>query len=176
MIMDGKRAAAVVTISDSTFAGTRIDQSGPAVKFRLEQAGFSVSVTEVVPDEIPVIAATIRRLADGGGVRAIITTGGTGVTARDVSPEALRLVIEKEIPGLGELMRAEGLKKTRRAMLSRSMAGARGNVFIAALPGSPKGAVESLDAILDLVPHILDLIDGNTNHPAETEGRSNASR
>ena len=168
--------AAVVTISDSTFAGTRVDASGPAVKLRLERAGFAVPVCEVVPDEIPVIAATIRRLAEEGGVRAILTTGGTGVTARDVTPEALRLVIEKEIPGLGELMRAEGSKKTPKAVLSRSLAGTRGRVFIAALPGSPKGAVESLDAILDLMPHILDLINGNTMHAMETEGSANASK
>ena len=172
---DLNRTAAVVTISDSSHAGTREDQSGPAVKLRLEQAGFSVPVLEVVQDDITLIAATVRRLAETGGLRAVITTGGTGITARDVTPEALRLVIEKEIPGLGELMRAEGLRNTPRAVLSRSLAGVRGRVFIAALPGSPKGAVESLNAIVDLVPHILDLIDGNTAHPPETDGRRNAS-
>ncbi len=172
---DANRTAAVVTISDSCFAGIRADQSGPALQLRLQQAGFSVPFTEIIPDEVPTIAATLRRLADAGGVRAIITTGGTGITARDVTPEALRMVIEKEIPGLGEVMRAEGLKKTSKAVLSRSLAGTKGRVFIAALPGSPKGAVESLDAILDLLPHILDLIDGNTAHPPETEGCLNAS-
>ena len=171
--------AAVLTISDSAFAGRRVDVSGPAVKQRLEAAGFLVRRCETVPDEVPVIVAKLKELAAAGAVRAIITTGGTGVTSRDVTPEAMRLVLEKEMPGLGELMRAEGLKKTPKAALSRSTAGVVGRVFIAALPGSPKGAVESLDAILDLVPHILNLIAGATEHPpipeetASTEAASN---
>ena len=173
-MMSGERmTAAVVTISDSTFAESRIDTSGPAIQARLEADGFSVAFTKIVPDEAPQIAQALIELADK--VRVIVTTGGTGVTERDVTPEAVRMVIEKEMPGLGELMRAEGLKKTRMAALSRSMAGTRGRVFIAAVPGSPKGAVESLDAILNLVPHILDLIDGNTAHSQETEGRGNTS-
>lgn len=156
--------AAVLTISDSGFLKMRKDESGPAVKARLEQAGFTVLITEVIPDEINLIAEKLKEIADENLVRAIISTGGTGVTERDVTPEALRQVLDKEMPGLGELMRSEGLKKTPLAVLSRSTGGTRGRCFLAALPGSPKGAVESLDAILKLVPHILDLIDGNTSH------------
>ena len=98
----------------------------------------------------------------------IVTTGGTGIAARDCTPEATRAVIEKELPGLAELMRAEGLRHTRRAVLSRAVAGSRGRCLIVNLPGSPKGAVQSLNAILDLVPHIVELLRGNTAHAEET--------
>ena len=110
------------------------------------------------------IAAVLGRLADSGEVAVILTTGGTGVALRDVTPEATRGVIEREIPGLGELMRAEGLKFTPTAVLSRGMAGIRGRTLIVNLPGSPKGAVESFDAIAKLVPHIVDLLEGRTSH------------
>ncbi len=156
--------AAVLTISDSSYMKMRRDESGPAVKQSLEQAGFIVPVLEVLPDEQHLITAKLLELSSGGSVRAIFLTGGTGVAQRDVTPEAVRKVLDKEMPGLGELMRAEGMKKTPFAVLSRQVCGTRGETFIAALPGSPKGAVESLDAILKLVPHILDLIAGNTAH------------
>ena len=156
--------AAVLTISDSSYMKMRRDESGPAVKQSLEQIGFSVPVLEVLPDEQHLITARVLELCSGGAVRAIFLTGGTGVAQRDVTPEAIRQVLDKEMPGLGELMRAEGIKKTPFAVLSRQICGTRGETFIAALPGSPKGAVESLDAILKLVPHILDLIAGNTAH------------
>ena len=164
--------AAVLTISDSSFLKMRKDESGPAVSRRLVEAGFTVTMTEVIPDEQHLIAKRILEIADSNSVRAIITTGGTGITERDVTPEAILKVLDKELPGLGELMRSEGLKKTPLAVLSRSTAGTRGRCFVAALPGSPKGAVESLDAILKLVPHILDLIDGNTNHEQTVPGNS----
>jgi molybdenum cofactor synthesis domain-containing protein len=156
--------AAVLTISDSASAGTRADRSGPAVRARLEQLGWSVSVVEVIPDETESIRDRLSALADGGQVSAIFTTGGTGVAPRDVTPEAARAVIDREIPGFGELMRAKGLEITPLAALSRSMAGTRGQVLIVTLPGSPKGAVESLDAIVELVPHVLDLLRGKTDH------------
>ena len=156
--------AAVVTISDSASAGTRADRSGPAVRARLEQLGWSVPVVEVIPDDAGGISARLSALADGGQVSAIFTTGGTGVAPRDVTPEAARAILDREIPGLGELMRAKGREATPLAALSRSLAGTRGQVLIVTLPGSPKGAVESLNAIVELVPHVLDLLRGQTEH------------
>ena len=161
--------AAVLTVSDSVHAGTRVDRSGPAVRDRLEQLGWRVSVLEVVPDERNLISARLAALADAGQLAAIFTTGGTGVGPRDITPEATRAVIEREIPGLGELMRAQGLKHTPLAALSRAIAGTRGSVVMVNLPGSPKGAIESLDAIVDLVPHLLELLSGHTEHFAVSE-------
>jgi len=158
--------AAVITISDSTFAGARADKSGPAVRELLERSGWNITVAEVLPDEAGRIAARLAELADGGSVGAIFTTGGTGIALRDVTPEATRSILDREIPGFGELMRSKGRESTPLAVLSRSLAGTRGRVLIVNLPGSPKGAVESLDAILELAPHVLDLLHGKTEHPA----------
>ena len=160
--------AAVLTISDSAYAGTRTDVSGPAVRERLEQLGWSVSAIEVLPDEADLISARLATLADGNQFAAIFTTGGTGVAARDVTPEATRAAIEREIPGIGELMRSHGRKSTPLAALSRAVAGIRGQVLIVNLPGSPKGAVESLDGIISVVPHILQLLRGDTEHGPDT--------
>jgi len=159
--------AAVITISDSVFAGAREDKSGPAVRQRLERLGWRVPVVEALPDEAPRIAARLAELADARKVSAIFTTGGTGIALRDVTPEAARSILDREIPGLGELMRSKGRESTPLAALSRSLAGTRGKVLIVNLPGSPRGAVESLDAIVELVPHVLDLLSGNTEHPAK---------
>ena len=158
--------AAVLTISDSVAAGTRADRSGPAVRERLEQLGWKISVVEVIPDETAGISARLAALADGGQVSAIFTTGGTGLAARDVTPEATRAVIDREIPGLAELMRARGRESTPLAVLSRAVVGTRGGVLIVNLPGSPRGAVESLDAIVEVVPHVLELLRGHTEHAA----------
>jgi molybdenum cofactor synthesis domain-containing protein len=161
--------AAVLTISDSVTAGTRTDRSGPALRERLEQLGWSVSVMEALPDESLQIGMRLATLADGGQVSAIFTTGGTGVALRDVTPEATRSVIDREIPGLAELMRTRGREFTPRAVLSRAVAGTRGPVLIVNLPGSPRGAVESLDAIVELVPHVLELLRGQTEHAASRQ-------
>jgi molybdenum cofactor synthesis domain-containing protein len=157
--------AAVLTISDSVAAGSRTDLSGPAVRERLEQLGWSVAALEVVPDDFERISARLATLADGNQVSAIFTTGGTGVGRRDITPEATRAVIEREIPGIGELMRSAGRHSTPLAALSRGLAGTRGTILIVNLPGSPRGAVESLDAIADVVPHVIELLANQSfNH------------
>ncbi len=157
--------AAIVTVSDSTFAGTRADMSGPAVEARLRELGFQIVCRHVVPDEREQIRDELLRLADSGEVDVIFTSGGTGVALRDVTPEATRDVIDREIPGFGERMRAEGLKFTPKSLLSRSLAGNRERVLIINLPGSPVGAIQSLDAIVELVPHAIQLLQGDTAHP-----------
>ncbi|HLK70040.1 MAG TPA: MogA/MoaB family molybdenum cofactor biosynthesis protein [Bryobacteraceae bacterium] len=158
--------AAILTISDSVSAGSRADRSGPALRERLERLGWHITVMEAIPDETAQIRERLAALADGGQISAIFTTGGTGVALRDVTPEATRAVLDREIPGLGELMRARGRESTPLAVLSRSLAGTRGRVLIVNLPGSPRGAVESLDAIVELVPHVLELLAGQTEHTA----------
>ncbi len=154
----------MVTVSDSTFAGTRIDKSGPAVQTRLRDLGFDVARTVVVPDDQGPIRDELIRLADRGDIHVIFTTGGTGVSPRDVTPEATREAIDREIPGLGERMRAEGQRFTPKSTLSRAIAGTRKHVLIINLPGSPAGAVQSLDAIVELVPHAVQLLHGQTAH------------
>jgi len=155
---------AVLTISDTSFLKMRRDESGPAVKKRLEELGWEVSTLEVLPDERAMIAQRLRELADGNGVQAVFTTGGTGAALRDVTPEATKDVVEREMPGFGEKMRIEGLRHTPLAMLSRATAGLRGKTLIVNLPGSPRGAVESLDAIVELIPHVVRLLQGETGH------------
>lgn len=161
--------AAVVTVSDSASTGARADLSGPAVADRLAASGFEVAVRRVIPDDREQIANLVRTLAVSGHVRAIFTTGGTGLSARDVTPEATRDVIEREILGFGEVMREAGRRFTPFAVLSRAVSGTLGRVLIVNLPGSLRGAVQSLDAILELVPHVLLLLDGHTAHDAPPE-------
>jgi molybdopterin adenylyltransferase len=156
--------AVIVTISDSVVSGAREDRSGAQLRERAEGLGWQVTAQHAVADERPQIAAKLAELADSGAFSLILTTGGTGIARRDVTPEAARDVIDREIPGIGELMRAQGLKATRMAALSRSLAGTRGKTLIVNLPGSPKGAVESLNAIAHLIPHMVDLLEGRTEH------------
>lgn len=157
---------AVLTISDSCSAGERTDASGPAVAGVCEERGWQVAQREILPDEPERIRQRLAELADRDLADLILTTGGTGIAPRDSTPEATRAAIEKELPGLAELMRSEGLRHTRRAVLSRAVAGTRGRCLIVNLPGSPRGAVQSLNAILDLVPHIVELLRGETAHGA----------
>jgi molybdopterin adenylyltransferase len=150
--------AVVLTISDSAARGERVDESGPAVAAELTAIGAEVIAAEILADEREAIAARLRDYADAGRADLIVTTGGTGLAMRDVTPEATRDVIEREAPGLAELMRAESLKITPLAALSRSVCGARGRTLIINLPGSIRGARENLAAVARLLPHAISLL------------------
>ena len=152
---------AVVTVSDQAARGERVDQSGPALVELVERRLGRVIQTAVVPDEQPAIRAELERLIGLRGIDLLLTTGGTGVSLRDVTPEATRGVIEREVPGVAELMRLEGLRRTPLAMISRAICGIRSHTVILNLPGSPKGAVESLEAALPLLPHLIDKVQGD---------------
>ena len=154
--------ALVITVSDSCFQGLRVDRSGPAVVHHLQQAGFSVDENVVVPDEVDHIAAEIRKQA--ARVPLVITTGGTGIALRDVTPEATREVCNRILDGFGEQMRREGLKETPLAPMSRAISGTLGTTLIVNLPGSPRAAITSLEAVLPLIQHALVLLSGNTDH------------
>jgi len=154
--------AAVVTVSDSCSRGEKVDLSGPAVAEALERCGFRVVGRALVADERSAIQGKLIEVC--GTARLVITTGGTGVAPRDVTPEATRAVCDRLIEGIAERMRAEGMRKTRFAALSRAVCGVRGTTLILNLPGSPSGAVESLEAVIDLLPHALELMAGKTGH------------
>lgn len=180
--MDANRrhAAAVVTVSDGVSAGTRQDRSGAAVASALAEHGFDVVRREVVPDERGLISRLLAELCDAE-IALVATTGGTGLGPRDVTPEATRDVIERDAPGLAEAMRAAGRAATPLAALSRGAAGARGRTLILNLPGSERGARESLEAVLLAIPHALDLLAGRTAHddsppPARADGRHDHRR
>ncbi|MDP9362433.1 MAG: MogA/MoaB family molybdenum cofactor biosynthesis protein [Acidobacteriota bacterium] len=155
--------ARVITCSDAASRGERVDRSGPAVRELLAASGYDVDGIAIVADEIDAIASAIET-ATGDGVRLVVTTGGTGIAPRDITPEATMRVCEKVIPGFGELMRATSLQKTAMAPLSRAQAATRGTALIVNLPGSESGARENLQAILHLIPHALQLLEGKTEH------------
>ncbi len=150
--------AAVLTISDSASRGEREDRSGPAVVAELEKIGARVAATEIVSDDRDAISARLREYTDRGDVNLILTTGGTGFAPRDNTPEATRAVIEREAPGLAELMRLRSLDETPLASLSRAVCGIRGQTLIVNLPGSTRGAVQNFTAIRSSLPHAIGLL------------------
>lgn len=154
--------AAVVTISDSVARGKRADRSGPATVEVLRQHGFAVVQQRAVVDDQDEIERTLIQLSEQ--VRLIVTTGGTGIAERDVTPEATRAVCSKLIDGIPEKIRAEGSQSTEFAVLSRGVCGVRGRALILNLPGSPAGAVDSLQSVVEILPHALDLLGGKTDH------------
>jgi molybdopterin adenylyltransferase len=156
--------AKILVLSDLSSQGKREDRSGPAVRDLLESRGWQVKALEILPDEFDQIRNRLRAWTDSGDCDAVFTSGGTGLGPRDVTPEATRSVIETEIPGLGELMRAAGVKSTPLAALSRAVAGVRKNTLIVNLPGSPRGARESLESIIEILPHAIDQVQGRTGH------------
>jgi molybdenum cofactor synthesis domain-containing protein len=159
--------AAVLTISDKGAAGQREDASGALVADMLAKAGYAVEKHDVVPDDEKKIAKCLIDWVDRDGIRLIVTTGGTGVSPTDVTPEAMLRVIEFQVPGIAEAMRAESMKKTPHAMLSRAMAGVRKTSLIINLPGSPAGAKENLTAVLPALNHGLEKIGGDPTECAQ---------
>jgi molybdopterin adenylyltransferase len=156
-------SALVITVSDGVSAGTREDESGRALVRILKDAGFEVMEPVVVPDEEKRIAGAIMAAAEHGA-DVVVTTGGTGLGPRDVTPQATSGVIDFEVPGIGEAMRRAGDTSTPMAALSRSMAGVRGQTLIINVPGSPKGAAESLEAVVPILAHAIKLLHGDTKH------------
>jgi molybdenum cofactor synthesis domain-containing protein len=152
--------AAVLTVSDRSFRGERPDEGGPLVAGILEEAGYAVVKTAIVPDEQGQIESALREIADSGQVQLLVTTGGTGFAPRDVTPEATLAVCQRMAPGIPEAMRYASMQMTSRAMLSRAQAGIRGGTLIVNLPGSPKAARENLEAVLPALAHGLEMLSG----------------
>lgn len=160
-------SVAVVTVGDRGAAGERVDTSAPALIALLEDAGFQLAARRTVPDDFQRISDTLRDLAERG-IALVVTTGGTGLGSRDVTPEATRAVVDREVPGLAEAMRAAGRASTPIADLSRSVVGLRFGTLIVNVPGSERAATESLAAVLPVLPHALALAAGDTEHEVGT--------
>jgi len=161
-----RRTVAIITVSDKGSRGQREDASGSALGQYLESRGFQVAHREIVPDEVREISRAIVQSVDEKKAALVVTTGGTGVAPRDVTPEATLEVLDRPVPGMAEAMRAASLAKTPHAMISRAVVGIRKEALIVNLPGSPKGAVENLDAIMPAVPHALEKIQGDPSECA----------
>ena len=157
-----KIPAAILTVSDSCHKGLRQDASGPRLRVLLADAGFEVKASRIVPDEVERIASALRELSSEA--RFVVTTGGTGIAPRDVTPEATRAVCERVIDGIAEMMRRDGLKDTPFAALSRGVCATLGKSLVLNVPGSPAGAEQSLRTVLPIVAHALDLLGGKTEH------------
>jgi len=157
---------AIITLSDKGAKGEREDESGNIIREMIAAIGARVDHYEVLPDERPRIAAALAKLADAGSIDLVLTTGGTGVAPRDVTPEATRDVIDRELPGMAEAMRAESLKKTPHAMISRAVAGIRGRTLIVNLPGSPRAVRENLAVVLPALVHAIEKICGDPSECA----------
>jgi len=153
----------VLTISDKGSQGKRVDESGKTAVSLLQGAGFSVVQTKIVPDDKEQIARTLIEWADKDGLSLVVTSGGTGLSPSDVTPQAMKEVIDFEVPGMAEAMRAESLKKTPHAMISRAMAGVRKRCLIINLPGSPGGAKDNLSVVLPALKHALEKLGGDTS-------------
>ncbi len=160
--------AAILTTSDAGAAGEREDTSGAAIRELLESIGIEITKYEIVSDEYDTVAQHLRDWSDAGDVQLIVTTGGTGLAPRDVTPDATLEVIDYEVPGIAEAMRAEGLKHTPMSMISRAVAGVRNNVLIINLPGSPKGVRENLSAVLPVIRHAIELLVGERSEHEPT--------
>jgi len=160
-IVVGMRRAAILTISDKGFTGEREDRSGPVLREILDKAGFFIASFEILPDDRLLLEQRLRHLADQSSLELVLTTGGTGLTPRDVTPDATLAVIDRQVPGMAEAMRAASLVKTPHAMLSRAVVGIRGQTLIVNLPGSVKGAQENLEALLPALEHALAKIQGD---------------
>ena len=154
------KRAAIITASDSGYRGEREDLSGPAIKEILEREGYEVISMDILPDDQVMLAGKLQEIADSEKAELSLTTGGTGFSERDVTPEATEEVIERKVPGIPEAIRAYSMTITKRAMLSRATAGIRGKTLIVNLPGSPKAVRESLEYIIDALAHGLEILSG----------------